>query len=194
MHYPVRITLASAAAAAVAAGTAALAQSEGIADIVVTAQKRAESLQSTPIAISAFTGETLADYGIHSVADVATVTPSLYAAPHPNSPTALQLYMRGQGTNNPMQITKDGAVGLYLDGFYLARPQSATMDMADIERIEVLGGPQGTLYGRNTTGGAINIIIIKPTDEFGLRQNPEPGNYGHVRTLTNLDLPALGPP
>ena len=167
--------------------------SVGISDIVVTAQKKAENLQSTPIAITAFTGEALTSLGINSVADVASVTPSLYSAPYPNSPTTIQLYMRGQGVNNPLQMTKDGAVGMYLDGFYLSRPQSATMDMADIERIEVLRGPQGTLYGRNTTGGAVNIITRKPTGEAGLRQSLTLGNRDHVRTLTNIDAPALGP-
>ncbi len=161
-------------------------------DIVVTAQRREESLQQTPIAITAFTSEALQARGITAVADVAAATPSLYSAPYPNSPTTIQLYMRGQGTNNPFQITKDGAVGLYLDGFYLARPQSATMDLADIERIEVLRGPQGTLYGRNTTGGAVNIITRKPTGELGVRQTVAVGNRDHLRTLTNIDLPAIG--
>lgn len=164
----------------------------GLEDIVVTAQKRAENLQATPIAITAYNSDTLAAMGINAVSDVAAVTPSLYSAPYPNSPTTIQLYMRGQGTNNPFQITKDGAVGLYLDGFYLSRPQSATMDLADIERVEVLRGPQGTLYGRNTTGGAVNIITKKPTGEFGVRQSLTFGNRDHVRSLTNLDLPAFG--
>ena len=164
----------------------------GIEDIVVTAQKRAENLQATPIAITAYTADTLTAMGITAVADVAATTPSLYSAPYPNSPTTIQLYMRGQGTNNPFQITKDGAVGLYLDGFYLSRPQSATMDLADIERIEVLRGPQGTLYGRNTTGGAVNIITKKPTGELGVRESFSIGNRDHIRSLTNVDLPAIG--
>ncbi|ARS29500.1 TonB-dependent receptor [Sphingomonas sp. KC8] len=164
----------------------------GIEDIVVTAQKRAENLQVTPIAITAYTADTLTAMGITAVADVAATTPSLYSAPYPNSPTTIQLYMRGQGTNNPFQITKDGAVGLYLDGFYLSRPQSATMDLADIERIEVLRGPQGTLYGRNTTGGAVNIITKKPTGEMGVSESLTVGNRDHIRSLTNVDLPAIG--
>lgn len=164
----------------------------GIEDIIVTAQKRAENLQSTPIAITAYTSEALTAMGINAVSDVAATTPSLYSAPYPNSPTTIQLYMRGQGTNNPFQITKDGAVGLYLDGFYLSRPQSATMDLADIERIEVLRGPQGTLYGRNTTGGAVNIITRKPTGEIGLRESFTVGNRDYIRSLTNIDLPAIG--
>lgn len=165
----------------------------GIGEIVVTAQKKAENAQTTPIAITAYSGDSLTALGISSVADVASVTPTLYSAPYPNSPTTMQLYMRGQGVNNPLQMTKDGAVGMYLDGFYLSRPQSATMDMADIERIEVLRGPQGTLYGRNTTGGAVNIITRKPTGEAGLRQSLTLGNRNHIRAITNVDAPAIGP-
>lgn len=165
----------------------------GIGEIVVTAQKRAENIQATPIAITAYTEDSLTALGISSVADVASVTPSLYSAPYPNSPTTIQLYMRGQGVNNPLQLTKDGAVGIYLDGFYLARPQSATMDMADIERVEVLRGPQGTLYGRNTTGGAVNIITRKPTGEADLRQTLTIGNRDYIRSLTNIEAPAMGP-
>ena len=199
-----RVTLCALATTILAAGVPALAHAQeadpavastdqsGIADIVVTAQKKAENLQSTPIAITAYNAESLQAMGINAVSDVANVTPSLYSAPYPNSPTTIQLYMRGQGTNNPFQITKDGAVGLYLDGFYLARPQSATMDMADIERVEVLRGPQGTLYGRNTTGGAVNIITRKPTGELGLRQTLTYGNRDYLRSLTNIDLPAFG--
>lgn len=193
-----RLLISSLTSAALCNCATAWAQQEepiadrGIADIVVTAQKRAENLQATPIAITAYTAENLTAMGLNSVSNVAAVTPSLYSAPYPNSPTTIQLYMRGQGTNNPFQITKDGAVGLYLDGFYLARPQSATMDMADIERVEVLRGPQGTLYGRNTTGGAVNIITRKPTGEFGLRQTLNIGNRDYLRSLTNIDLPAIG--
>ena len=167
--------------------------SSGIQDIVVTAQKKAENAQTTPIALTAYSGDALTALGINSVADVASVTPSLYSAPYPNSPTTIQLYMRGQGVNNPLQMTKDGAVGIYLDGFYLSRPQSATMDMADIERIEVLRGPQGTLYGRNSTGGAVNIITRKPTGEAGLRQTLTVGNRDHVRAQAIVDAPAFGP-
>lgn len=180
------------AATGVDTGGADRAATRGLEEIVVTAQKRAESLQDTPIAISAFTTDSLAKMGVTNVATLAQRSTSLYSAPYPSSSNTMTLYIRGLGVNDPMQITKDGAVGVYLDGFYLSRPQTASVDMADVERVEILRGPQGTLYGRNTTGGAVNIISRKPTGEFNLRQQLVLGNRDRVRSLTNIDLPALG--
>lgn len=167
-------------------------QIRGLEEIVVTAQKRAENLQDTPIAISAFTSDSLAKMGVTNVATLAQSSPSLYSAPYPSSSNTMTLYIRGLGVNDPMQITKDGAVGVYLDGFYLSRPQTSSVDMADVERVEILRGPQGTLYGRNTTGGAVNIVSRKPTGELNLRQQFTLGNRDRVRSLTNVDLPSFG--
>lgn len=167
-------------------GPTALAQIE---EVLVTAQKREESLQSTPIAISAMSGDTLERMGITSFEEVAYAAPNLNFTPYPSSSSLLILYMRGQGVSDPMQITSDGSVGLYQDGFYLSRPQGSAFDLADIERVEVLRGPQGTLYGRNTTGGAVNLISKKPTGEFGLKQTLTFGNYDYFRSLTTINLP-----
>ncbi|HEY4545308.1 MAG TPA: TonB-dependent receptor [Pedomonas sp.] len=164
----------------------------GLEEIVVTAQKRAENLQDTPIAISAFTSDSLAKMGVTNVATLAQSSPSLYSAPYPSSSNTVTLYIRGLGVNDPMQITKDGSVGIYLDGFYLSRPQTSTVDLADVERVEILRGPQGTLYGRNTTGGAVNVVSRKPSGEFDLRQQLTLGNRDRVRSMTNVDLPAFG--
>ena len=164
----------------------------GVEEIVVTAQRRAENLQDTPIAITALTSNALQASGITDLTGVVQATPSLYFAPYPNSSTTLVLFMRGQGIGDPGIITKDGGVGLYLDGIYLARPQVSTFDLADVERVEVLRGPQGTLYGRNTTGGAVNIVTRKPSGELNLRGQLSVGNYDYRRALLNLDLPAFG--
>jgi iron complex outermembrane recepter protein len=173
-----------------AAGTTAVAQeSSGIQEVVVTAEKREESLQNTPIAISAMTAETLANMGITSFEGVAKASPSISFTPYPSSSNILILYMRGQGVSDPAQITSDGSVGLYEDGFYISRPQAATFDLADLERVEVLRGPQGTLYGRNTTGGAVNLISKKPTGEFGFKQSLTFGSRNLFRSLTTVDLP-----
>jgi len=171
---------------------ASAAADNGIAEIVVTAQKRSENLQSTPIAISALTATTMTKMGITNLSGVASVTPTIYSAPYPNSSSTLSYYIRGQGANDPMMITKEGAVGIYIDGVYVSRPQTSNVDLADVERIEVLRGPQGTLYGRNTTGGAVSVISKKPTGELGVRGTFDLGNRDHIRGLVNVDLPAIG--
>src|SRR5258706_11103110 len=197
------LAMAGAGFIAVAAGTAsaqeaaqarapaaeAAPESSRLEDIVVTAERRAENLQQTPIAITAITSEGLRAQGITDLRGVVQASPSLYFAPYPSSSTTLVLYMRGQGIGDPNIITKDGGVGLYVDGIYQSRPQASTFDLADVERVEVLRGPQGTLYGRNTTGGAVNIITQKPTGELGVRGLLSLGNYGYRRALVNLNLP-----
>ncbi len=164
----------------------------GVEDIVVTAERRSANLQRTPIAITAITAAGLQASGITDIRGVVQAAPSLYFAPYPSSNTTLVLFMRGQGIGDPNIITKDGGVGLYVDGVYQSRPQAAAFDLADVERVEVLRGPQGTLYGRNTTGGAINIISKKPTGEFGASGLLSLGNLDYRRALVNLDLPEFG--
>jgi len=191
------MALAIAATAPSLAQTAAPAAAEdnsttGIEEIVVTAERRAENLQRTPIAITALTANALQSSGITDLRGVVQAAPSLYFAPYPSSTTTLVLFMRGQGIGDPNIITKDGGVGLNVDGIYQSRPQASTFDLADVERVEVLRGPQGTLYGRNTTGGAVNIISKKPTGELGIRGLLSVGNYDYRRALVNLDLPAFG--
>ncbi|MDY0005894.1 MAG: TonB-dependent receptor [Spongiibacteraceae bacterium] len=161
-----------------------------IEEVVVTAQKRAENLQETPIAISALTSNDMEKRGIFDYQDIVKSMPTLSQTPYPSS-DLLILYMRGQGVSDPMQITSDGSVGLYIDGHYISRPQAALFDLADLERVEVLRGPQGTLYGRNTTGGAVNLITAKPTGEFGLKQTLSFGSRDYFRSLTTVDLPAV---
>jgi iron complex outermembrane receptor protein len=166
------------------------ADTTGIQEVVVTAQKREETLQSTPIAMSALSADTLTKMGVVDFTGIASASPSIFFAKYPSASSTLFLFIRGQGNGDPAQITGDGAVGLYEDGIYLSRPQAATFDLADVERVETLRGPQGTLYGRNTTGGAINIITRKPSGEFGFKQDLSFGNRDYFRSLTTIDLPA----
>ena len=159
-------------------------------EIIVTAQKKAEDLQKVPVAITAITGAELEKKGIVDLSGIARNTPSITATPYPGDPTTLTIYMRGMGSANPSgDPTSEGGVGVYEDGFYMGRPNAQTFDLADVERIEVLRGPQGTLYGKNTTGGAINIISKQPTGEFGLKQTLEFGNRNEFRSLTTINLP-----
>jgi iron complex outermembrane receptor protein len=161
----------------------------GLEEVVVTAQRREESLQDAPIAITALSSETLELRGITDFGDVAHATPSMSLTPYPSSTNTLILYMRGQGVADSMQITSDGSVALYQDGFYISRPQLSTFDLADIDRVEVLRGPQGTLYGRNTTGGAVNLISKRPSGELDFKQELSMGSREYFRTLSALDLP-----
>ncbi|MBN7796663.1 TonB-dependent receptor [Parahaliea mediterranea] len=160
-------------------------------EVVVTAQKRSESTQDIPIAISAYNNHTLELKGANDFAKLATTLPALNFSVYPSSSDALIMYMRGQGVNDVGQITREGAVGVYIDGVYMVRPQSVTMDLADIERVEVLRGPQGTLYGRNTTGGAVNIITEKPAGELGFKQSLSIGNRDYWRSLSVVELPEM---
>lgn len=174
---------------------AALAQTaaDGAADteIIVTAQRKEERLQQVPIAITAVSGADLGNRGPVNMQGIAQAAPSLNVSAYPNSSDTLSLNMRGQGVADAGQITKDGGVGIYFDGFYIARPQAALLDLGDPERIEVLRGPQGTLYGRNTTGGAVNIISKKPTGEAGGQASLTLGSRSMVRALASVDLPAF---
>lgn len=162
-----------------------------IEEVIVTAQKRVENQQNVPIAITNLSSFTLENEGIYDFIDLAETVPSLSRAVYPSS-GILMLYMRGQGVEDPMQIGADGSIGMYVDGHYISRPQGIMFDIADTERVEILRGPQGTLYGRNTTGGAINIITRKPSGKFAFKQNISVGSRNYVRSLSVLDLPEAG--
>jgi iron complex outermembrane receptor protein len=161
----------------------------GLEEVIVTSQKRAESVQDVPIAITAISSVQLEQKGIANFVDVARSSPSISIQSGYDSSSAPLLFMRGQGNLNPGQINSEGAVGIYQDGFYNARAIGTTLDMGDVERVEVLRGPQGTLYGRNTTGGAVNVISKLPTGEFGLKQSVDFGNRNMYRVASSLNLP-----
>jgi iron complex outermembrane receptor protein len=172
-----------------AAGAQEQNSSQGLEEIIVTAQKREESIQDAPISIVAFSERILEARGITNLADLAADVPSLSISPHPQSGTTLRTFIRGLGIVND-QITYDPSVAIYLDGVYVARFQGLATEVADLERIEVLRGPQGALYGRNSTGGAINFITAAPKlDDLGFRQDFSVGNYDGFRSRTYVNLP-----
>src|SRR6218665_1251336 len=143
------------------------------ADIVVTAQKRAERLQDVPISLSVQSAERLAEAGVTSTADLSKVVPGLIFA---QNEVFSQPAIRGITTN----IAVPGAespVAIYLDGIYISGQTGSFFDLPDVERIEVLKGPQGTLFGRNATGGAIQIITRKPTFETAGSFNVSYGQF-----------------
>ena len=164
-------------ASGLAAGNA-VAQLE---EVLVTAQKRTESLQDIPIAINAYDAQAIEAMGLINAKDVGLASPSLQMPAYPFSNTNLALFIRGIGNADSIVITKDPTVGLYYDGVYAARSTGLLADLSDLERIEILRGPQGTLYGRNTTAGAVNFINAKPTGELGFKQTLSAGNYGSIQ-------------
>ena len=143
-------------------------QAQAIEEIIVTARKREESLQETPISIQAFTADGLEKRGIDNISQIGNFTPNMTfdrAAAIGGSNSSAVVYIRGIGQDAAIP-TIDLGVGTYVDGVYMARSVGGTLDLVDVERVEVLRGPQGTLFGRNTIGGAINITTKKPTEEF----------------------------
>ncbi|MFM2257187.1 MAG: hypothetical protein RIQ28_1034, partial [Pseudomonadota bacterium] len=135
----------------------------GIAEIVVTAQKREENVQDTPISIVALTSDALDQKGVNSINDLFTgAIPSVRTAPFIGRASAVSIGMRGLVPVDATQVTRDPTVGIYIDGVYLGRVSGLGMELSDVERIEVLRGPQGTLFGRNTIGGAISVVTKKP--------------------------------
>ena len=145
------------------AATAAQAQIE---TVVVTAEKRAENVQNVPIAITAFTGTTLQDKNITDLHGLSNLTPNVNldgGAPFSGDSSVLSASIRGIGQDD-FAFNLDPGVGVYVDGVYLARTIGANVNLLDVSRIEILKGPQGTLFGRNTIGGAISIVTRDPGD------------------------------
>ena len=145
-------------------------------EVVVTAQKRAESLQDVPLAVTAYSGEELTNFGITNTQQLQHVTASLLFH---NRSSIAQPRIRGVGTILSL-LGLEPSIALYVDDQYYSRPIGAMMELPDVERIEILKGPQGTLYGRNATGGAIRIVTRDPASEFGGRLNLSAGNYGYL--------------
>ena len=181
---------------ATAAASADLARQDeggGLAAVIVTAQKRETNLQKTPISITVAGAEDLQNRRIQSLADLADgAIPSLRIAPFFSRSSALTVGIRGIVPFDANQPSRDAGVGVYLDGVYLGRSQGLGAALFDIERIEVLKGPQGTLFGRNSTGGAVSIVSRKPSGEFRLRQTLGVRNFQGYSSETHLDLPKWG--
>ena len=164
----------------------------GVEDIVVTAQKREQNLQDVPIAITALSQNALVANRILDVRDLSAVAPSLTVRTSAGGGLAPNYSMRGLVTGGTA-AGADKGISVYLDGVYIQATPGSIFELADVERIEVLKGPQGTLFGRNATGGAISIITRNPRGEFGVHQELTYGNYDQFRSKTRVDLPRIGP-
>ncbi|MDP9199311.1 MAG: TonB-dependent receptor plug domain-containing protein, partial [Pseudomonadota bacterium] len=157
-------------------------------EVIVTAQKREQSIYDVPVAISAFSADMVEKQGITTLTDIGKFVPNLnvteFSAGHTSSANP---FIRGIGLQDHL-ITTDPGVGVYVDGVYLGRQVGQNWNLTNIERIEVLRGPQGTLYGRNSIGGAINIITRKPGDEEGGRFSLTAGTRDRINAdvYTNM--------
>ena len=157
--------------------------------ILVTARKVSENLQDVPLAVTAVSGLDMERAAVTEITDVTRTVPNVYFTQSPSNPTSLTLAIRGQQQNDIL-LTVDPSVGIYIDGLYYPRTHGLRSALVDVARVEVLRGPQGTLYGRNTTGGALSIISNDPTDEFGGSIRAGYGNYNawEVAGIVNAPL------
>jgi iron complex outermembrane receptor protein len=179
------------AQAAETAPPAEAATQTGVEEITVTARRRAESLQDTPIAISAVTGAGLQERGIDNVTQIGDFTPNVKfnsSVPVSASNATAAIFIRGIGQND-YQLSADPGVGLYLDGVYISRGVGNVLDVLNVERIEVLRGPQGTLFGRNTIGGAVSVVTKKPGRDLAGSLEATTGSFGRVQIKGNVDVP-----
>lgn len=163
----------------------------GLDEIVVTARRREESLQDTPISISAFTGGELESRGITRIDQVAEIAPNVVirsAGSINASSASASFFIRGIGQSDFLHNTDPG-VGVYVDGVYVARSIGGLLDVLDVERVEVLRGPQGTLFGKNTIGGAVNITTQRPHDEFEGNIAVTTGSFERIDVSGAMNVP-----
>jgi iron complex outermembrane recepter protein len=179
-------------ALSVAVSVSAMAeQSTGVLEeVVITAEHREESLQKAQISVSAFDRQEIEDRGISNGLDLSQIAPNVNAQPYVGGKTGVSFNIRGIG-NAETLISFDPAVSVYLDGVLIAKNTGALLDVLELERIEILRGPQGTLYGRNTMGGAVNYITQKPVDRFAGSLKGTFGNYGQYDFRGMLNVPLM---
>jgi len=164
------------------------ANADAPADIVVTARRRSETLLNVPIAVTAFTADKLDKMGAVDLTDIQNTTPNTTIKDARGTNSTLAAFIRGVGQQDPVPGFEAG-VGIYLDDVYLNRPQAAVLDIYDVERIEVLRGPQGTLYGRNTIGGAVKYVTRRLPDHFEVAARGTYGSYNQADGIVSLSAP-----
>lgn len=160
----------------------------GLEEIQVTARRRTESLQDVPIAVTAFSGAELEKLGATDITFLTQTTPNITLEVSRGTNTTLTAFIRGVGQQDPVAGFEAG-VGIYVDDIYLNRPQGAVLDVYDVERVEILRGPQGTLYGRNTIGGAIKYVTKRLGEEPSLKLRLNGGTYGQHDIIATAEMP-----
>ncbi|ABF54587.1 TonB-dependent receptor [Sphingopyxis alaskensis] len=194
-----RAILATSTLSVLAFAPAAIAQDAGVEpagasedsgdnEIIVTARRRDERLIDVPVAITAYSGDALAKAGAIDITDIGATTPNTTLEASRGTNSTLSAFIRGVGQQDPVSGFEQG-VGIYLDDVYLNRPQAAVLDIYEVERIEVLRGPQGTLYGRNTIGGAVKYVTKPLPQEFSLRIKGTYGSYDQADLVVSASAP-----
>jgi len=164
------------------------AAASGSADIVVTARRRDERLLNTPIAVTAFSSQQLEKQGATDLGDLERTTPNITLTPSRGTNSTITAFIRGVGQQDPVPGFESG-VGLYIDDVYLNRPQASLLDIYDVSRIEILRGPQGTLYGRNTIGGAIKYVTAQLPDVPQVKVKATYGSYNEADGVISASVP-----
>src|SRR5210317_521961 len=189
--YGRRATVLSAIVSAIAFGgqsPVALAQDNVLEEVIVTARKRVETLQETPVAVTALDAETLRDAGVRNLADLNQIAPNIEVSSANGTAPLANIFIRGVGQRNT-GVNIDSGVGIYIDGVYVGRPDGALLDIVDIQSVQVLRGPQGTLFGKNTTGGALVFTTNKPVEEFEGSLGARVGNFDRLDGDFVLNVP-----
>ncbi len=160
-------------------------------EVVVTARRQAENLQTTPVSVSAVSAQTLDKLNITTIDKVSQLAPNVSIVEGSGGIGGNTAFIRGIGASEPL-LTTDSGVGQYVDGVYLGRVAGNNLDIVDVQRIEVLRGPQGTLFGRNTTGGAVNIVTREPGNTFSVEEKGGYGSYNDWFSRTRVDTGEIG--
>ena len=166
------------------------AESAGIQEVVVTARRRTENLQDVPLTVSAVTADTIQTQAITNIEDLGSFVPNLKISQDRATSSTINIYIRGVGQSDPLWGFDPG-VGVYVDDVYLARPQAALLDVLDVERLEVLSGPQGTLYGKNTIAGALKYVTRDIAGPASLTASATAGNYDERDYKLNASMPLV---
>jgi iron complex outermembrane receptor protein len=181
---------AGAARAQIVAPQGAASDSSGLTEIVVTARRRVENLQDVPLAVTAISATTLLQNAVTSLTDLNSFVPNMEISSARATSSTIDVYIRGVGQSDPLWGFEPG-VGVYIDDVYLARPQAALLDVYDVQRLEILRGPQGTLYGKNTIAGAIKYVTRDIVGPASVTASVTGGNYGERDEKLSASTPII---
>lgn len=171
----------------------ATASAGGIEEVIVTAQRKEESLQEVALSVTAVSSDALVTRGINNMSDVRPgMIPGVFVTQFSGGQSVLAINIRGVTMSDPTQGTVEMTVPVYIDGVFLGRGQGAGLDLIEPERVEILRGPQGQLFGRNAEGGVVQFVSRKPTGEWGLRASASLGNYNEQFYRVSVDTPEVG--